>query len=233
MIGKFEFNNLLSSDFAIYISGSGTYNAPERDTESVSIPGKNGDLIIDNKRFKNITVKYPAFIREEFKDNTDGARAWLLRDGSYHRLEDSYHPGEFRMARFIGPLDFDTRALNKSGEFNIEFDCKPQRFLKYGELPIGVTENTTLYNPTSFNALPKVRVYGTKGTLIIGNVIMDIKDIDEYVDIDCEMQNAMKGTMNKNHTISNIFPELYPGKNGVKFEGDILKIEIIPRWWTI
>lgn len=233
MIGKFEFNNLISSDFGIYLSGSGTYNAPERDTESISIPGKNGDIIVDKHRFKNIKVKYPAFIREEFKSNTDAVRAWILKDANYHRLEDSYHPEEYRMARFIGPLDFVTRVLNESGECDIEFDCKPQRFLKDGELPIYITEDSKIYNPTLFDALPTIRVYGTEGTLIIGNIIMSIKEIDEYVDIDCETQNAMKGIENKNHTISNAFPTLYSGENGVKIEGNISKIEIIPRWWTI
>lgn len=233
MIGKFEYNNVLSSDFGIYLSGSGTYNAPERDTEAISIPGKDGDLIVDNHRFKNIKVKYPAFIREKFKEYTDEVRAWLLKDASYHRLEDSYHPEVYRMARFVGPMEFATRVLNISGEFDLEFDCKPQRFLKDGETPIYIEKPLTIYNPTQFEALPDIRVYGTGGTLFIGNVVMDLKEIDGYVDIDCELQNAMKGTVNKNHTISNEFPKLYAGENGVKFEGNILRIEIIPRWWTI
>lgn len=233
MIGKFEFNHILSSDFGIYISGSGTFNSPERDMESISIPGKNGDLIIDNKRFKNIRVTYPAFIKEKFKDYTDVVRAWLLSDGSYHRLEDNYHPEEFRMARFAGPLDFDTRVLNRSGECSIEFDCKPQRFLKEGEIPIKIVGDMTIFNPTAFIALPKIRVYGTEGTLIVGNICMQINDIDEYVDIDCETQNAMKETTNKNSHISNTFPQLNPGNNGIRFEGNITKLEIIPRWWTL
>jgi len=233
MIGKFEFNHILSSDFGIYISGSGTFNAPERDTESISILGKNGDLIIDNKRFKNIKVTYPAFIKDKFKNYTNAVRAWLLSDGSYHRLEDSYNPEEFRLARFAGPMDFETRVLNRSGECSIIFDCKPQRFLKEGELPIEITGNINLYNPTAFPALPNIRVYGTEGILVVGNVIMQINDIDEYVDIDCEAQNAMKETENKNSHVSNTFPRLYPGNNGIRFEGDISKLEIIPRWWTL
>ena len=57
------------ADFGVYISGNGTYNAPARDVKSVAIPGRNGELTLDNGRFKNVTVKYPAFIVEDFGRN--------------------------------------------------------------------------------------------------------------------------------------------------------------------
>ena len=58
----------------IYISGSGTFNAPEMDITTVEIPGRNGDLTISNNRFRNITVEYPAFIRKQFRHNAAAAK---------------------------------------------------------------------------------------------------------------------------------------------------------------
>lgn len=230
----FIYNNRPSLDFGIYISGSGTFNAPERDVSKTEIPGRNGDLLIDNKRFRNVELTYPAFIRHNFKSLTDEARMWLMKSAGYARLEDTYHPDQYRMARFSGPLDFDMRFLNRSGECSLTFDCKPQRFLIIGDHPIGIEREIKLYNPTPFDALPLIRVYGTGGNLMVGDLIVRIDSIDGYIDIDSDTQNAYKGSTNCNGDIyAPSFPVLKAGKTGIKGEGNITKIVIKPRWWTI
>ena len=188
-------------------------------------------MIIDNGRFKNIALTYPAFIRQNFKKNIDGARMWLLADSSYHKLEDTYHPEIFRMARFSSPTNFTTRFLNLSGECELVFDCKPQRFLKSGNVPIESTGKITLINPTIYEALPLIRVYGSSGTLMVGNNIIQLSKINEYMDIDSEIQNAYKGTINCNSDMIGDFPSLKAGETGISFEGNINRIQIIPRWW--
>lgn len=231
LMNEFIFNGQKSSDYGIYISGSGTFDFPERDIEKVSVEGRNGDLIIDNGRFKNISLTYPAFIRQNFKKNVDGARMWLLADSGYHKLEDTYHPEIFRMARFSSPTNFTTRFLNLSGECELVFDCKPQRFLKSGNVPIESTGKITLINPTIYEALPIIRVYGSSGTLMVGNNIIQLPKINEYMDIDSEIQNAYKGTVNCNSDMIGDFPSLKAGETGISFEGNIDRIQIVPRWW--
>lgn len=115
------------------VSGSGAFNAPERDVSVISIPGRNGDLIIDNGRYKNIKVEYPGFIAKNFQQNARGARSWLTSPLGYKRLEDDYNPDEFRLARFIDGLEFEMLGENEAGETTVTFDCLPQRFLKSGE----------------------------------------------------------------------------------------------------
>lgn len=160
------YNGKHSRDFGIYISGSGTFNSPERDAETISIPGKNGALEVSHNRFKNIAVEYPAFIVNKFKDSAAAARAWLLAASGYHRLEDTYHSEYFRLGRFTGPLDFDMKFLNRAGECKLQFDCKPQRFLKSGEEPITVANvrKTATGNPVSIkpnaNGIKSAKLYG-------------------------------------------------------------------------
>ena len=84
---KFTFNGKSSSDFSTYISGSGTYDAPKRDVSTVEIPGRNGSLTIDNGRYENIDLKYPAFIRSNFKANTD---AHFTFDRKFSRCLNNY-----------------------------------------------------------------------------------------------------------------------------------------------
>lgn len=235
MIQSFTFNGMNSREFGIYISGSASYNAPERSIEKIEIPGRNGSLTLDNHRFLNISVTYPAFIKDKFSFNSAGARMWLLQNAGYCKLEDSYNTDTYRVARFTGPIDFDMRFLNWGGETNLVFDCMPQRFYYNGDFPIEIGASTTLLNPSGFAALPLITVYGNApGTLTIGTTTVSILELTDYLTLDCESQNAYKGLQNENQSIAApAFPALEAGENAIGFSGGIEKIEIIPRWWTI
>lgn len=234
LINWFTFNGINSTDYGIYISGSGTFNAPEMDITTIEIPGRNGDLTISNNRFKNITVEYPAFIRKQFRNNSAAAKQWLLNQSGYCILTDTYHPEFFRKARFTGPMDFETRFLNYSAEFTISFNCMPQRWLVSGSYPMTFTAPFSLFNQY-YPALPLITVYGSgQGSLTVGGNIIQISNIDEYVTLDSDTQNAYKGTLNQNSTISlSTFPVIPQGETGISWSGGITQIQITPRWWTI
>lgn len=145
-LGKLYFDNVDLTEYGITISGEGTYNAPERDITRYEVPGRNGDIIIDNGRFKNITIKYPANIEQSFPSRSDDLRNFLLSHQGYYRLEDSYHPDEYRMAQYVGPMNFDdVGPLAIWAKSELVFDCMPQRFLKAGdtEIELNFTENPT------------------------------------------------------------------------------------------
>ena len=131
------FGGIDSADYNVWISGSDAFSAPERDVEYVSVPGRNGDLVIDNGKWNNIRITYPAFIPKGFESQIDNFRSEMMKLTGYHRLEDSYHPDEFRMASFsYGISPSRIGAFLRNGEFPLTFNCKPQRFLKSGETPI-------------------------------------------------------------------------------------------------
>lgn len=233
---RFWFNGKCSAAFGITANGTGTFDAPERDVESVSIAGVNGDLILDNGRFKNKTVPYPVFIHREFGKNAAAVRAWLMSAKGYCRLEDEYNPDTYRMAIFAGPIDFDMQFLNKIGETTLFFNAKPQRFLKSGDQVLSITAATTLRNPTAFPAKPMITVHGnTAGTLTVGERTVEIKSIpDGSLVLDCEIMDAYWEGNNRNSCIyAPEFPELVPGNNAISWTGGITAVEIIPRWWTL
>ena len=134
----FTFDGIDSRDYGVYISGDAVFDSPERDVEMIEIPGRNGSFALDKGRFGNITVSYPAGIFGEdeasFREGIRALRNALASRKGYCRLEDDYNPNEYRMAVYKKGLEVDP-ALLKAGEFTIEFDCQPQRFLKSGENP--------------------------------------------------------------------------------------------------
>lgn len=229
------YNGESSKDFGLYISGSGAFNAPERDVELLEIPGRNGSLTIDNGRYKNVTQSYSAFICRDFPERAEAVRAWLLAEPGYHRLEDTYDPEHFRRARFSGAIEFTVRALCAGAETELLFDCSPQRFLKRGEQTLCIYETSRIHNPTRFPALPLLTVRGSgAGNVTVGDHTIKISSIDSYVTIDCELQDAYKDGVNKNSTITATeFPNLPSGNTTISFTGGVTGVDIIPRWWTL
>ena len=221
-----------SMDFGLYVGLNQNDNAPQRSTEDIVVPGRNGTLTIDNGRYENIDVSYICFIRYRFEDTIPAARNFFLANSGYRRLEDSAHPEEYRMAKYKSGLEVTPSQMRKQGYFTLTFNCMPQRFLKSGEIPLVFTGNGTIFNETMQVAKPLIRVWGN-GSLGIGENTITLAGItDPYTDIDCESMDAYAAGENRNSNISGAFPVLEPGPNGVSLSG-VTKVEITPRWWIL
>lgn len=227
----FIYNGHSSAEFGVWISGGGTYDAPARDVTTEAIPGRNGVVTFDNGRFENIQLTYPAFISRRFQPRIDGFRAFMTAQRGYHRLEDTYHPDEYRLAMFKSGLDVTTTARNLAGSFNVVFDCKPQRFLKSGEQLVSLSSGAVLYNPTHFDALPLIVCSGN-GLITLNGTTIAISGNDGQIYIDCDLQDAYLGDTNKNGMITPEFPMLSPGENLLQYTG-VTGVQIAPRWWTM
>ena len=179
-VNSITFGGVNSADFGIYISGEGVFNAPDRDVEMVSIPGRNGSFALDKGRFENITVTYSAFNHEAdlatFSANLDAFRNALCAQSGYQRLTDTFHPDEYRMAAFIGGLEIKPIEYNTAAKFDIVFDCKPQRFLTSGETKRSVSSGSSITNPTLFPASPLIECKG-QGTIYIGGVPIVVRSV--------------------------------------------------------
>lgn len=138
------FGGINSADYGIYITGEAVYNAPERAVEMVNVPGRNGAIVIDQGHWDNIRVTYPAGTfgkdQAEFREAVSAFRNAVLSQLGYQRLTDTYHPDEYRMAVYISGLEVDPTHYGSAGEFKLQFDCKPQRWLTEGEQEITVGE---------------------------------------------------------------------------------------------
>ena len=139
------------------------------------------------------------------------------------------------MIAYIQNVPSVSNWVGDNALFTVQFDRKPQKFLKSGERVITFTANGQIRNETLFDAKPLVRVYGT-GTVSIGEKSIQVVQSNTYVDIDCEIQNAYKEGTNCNGDIrllSGDFFSLVHGNNGVTISSGISKVEITPRWWTL
>lgn len=171
IFNSLTYGGIDSADYGIYISGEAVYNAPERAVELVSVPGRNGAIAIDQGYWENIEVTYPAGVfgsdKTDFATAISSFRNAILSQKGYQRLTDTYHPDEYREGLYISGLEVDPVRMTTAGEFELIFNCKPQRFLTSGETEQTITSGSTLTNPTQYDASPLIKAEGY-GTLTVG-----------------------------------------------------------------
>ena len=213
------------------------FSAPVPVCESISVAGRNGNLTISTGAFENRTGKAVCYaLNADIANAIADINNFLVFPHGYRRLETSNDADHFWMARVVNGARIENRA-RMLNPFEIEFDCKPQRFLKDGEYKLTyISPSGKIFpNPTAFNAKPLLIVNGVgAGSVAINGVVIEIEDIKGSVCIDFESGNAYWGAENRNKYIfAERFPELPPGSCGYAFDGGVESISIIPRWWTL
>lgn len=206
---------------------------PRRKHEKVSVPGRNGDILIQQDAFENVTQRYEIYISAEqtrLTPVTHKIAEWLCVKG-YKRLEDSYFRDTFRLAAFQGGLEI-ANILNRFGRATIEFDCKPQRFFKLGDYFADMENGQTLRNPSLYTAKPILITSGSgAATITINDKTLELSDCDNMT-IDCELMQIYRDGISMNSTISGEFFELQ-GESVISWVGGITGVKLKPRWWTI
>lgn len=168
-----EFGGVSSDAYDVVIEGPGEYTAPNRAYESISVPGRNGALILDKGYYENIDAKFNAVIQAEtqleFERKVRDFKNAIVSQKGYQRLTEAYHPESYRMAVYKSGFDDEPKFIGKAAIFTLVFECKPQRYLMSGETPMEITSGENILNPTLFDASPLLEVKGN------GNV-----NIDDY-----------------------------------------------------
>lgn len=225
------FNGQSLADFQTFWDGSQLFVTPEKDVTFFEVPGRNGELTISNNRFKAKEISVNCFIRENFTDNFASLVDFLYSQDGYQRLENSKEPDVYQMASFVNAIEPTTGAFLHYGSFTLVFKVYPQKWLKQGEIAISVS-STTLINPTHQIALPLIEVTGT-GSITINDSVLTLSTNTSTTFIDCEIQDAYEGTINRNGdlTITNGFPVLVDS-NEITVDG-FTTCNIYPRWWRL
>lgn len=228
------FDDQSSADFGVYVEYFPSLVVPAQKYEKVSVPGKNGDLIFPQEAYENVEREYEIYISAKERKLHNVARAvsqWLIKPG-YKRLEDTYEPDVFRMAHCAGGIEIEN-YFNEFGKATIVFDCMPQKWLKSGEKSVQITNGATLTNPTEFPSKPLVKVTGSgNGTLTFNGTTVSLTGISGYLMIDSENMNCYKETANCNNQMSGKFPML-SGTTEISWSGNITRVDITPRWYSI
>lgn len=143
IIKDLTFNGRTVSSFKLQVGDSSEWwTTPERDIEHISVPGRSGDLLIDNGRFNNMELTF-----EINKVKSGGSfmelANFLASEPGYHKLTISDDTSHYRLASFESMMQPTFGQMRRTGRASISFNCQPQRFVTEDEagLPFGISED--------------------------------------------------------------------------------------------
>ena len=244
-MGVIYLNGKSSRDFGIIVEKYPSINRGARRGEAYQIAGKNGTYYHEGETVDNYVESYNIAIREKNRGPAGRCAdiaAWLMNPlWGFARLEDSFEPDYYKLARFAGPLNIE-QIMGRYGRCTLEFECQPERWLKAGEIPVSAASTSiTLHNPTVYKAKPLITITRTGDTTVkIGNdsyMLIAYTSGTPTVTIDCDKGTIKSGSTNLYpattfyHTY-NDFPALDEGDTTITAT-NATQITVTPRWYVL
>lgn len=251
-----SFNGKSSADYDIIVSKNPSPVRAKRKFEKVTVPGRNGDVYFMEDAWENYTQQYTLFVGDGSENSVPTAVAkvaeWLDDDyqpvtiddyinltiNGYKRLIDSYEEDVIRLATFTNGYEPEN-IRGWFGKLRIGFNCRPERFTTDAFTVITkTTSGGYITNPTGQRAKPCIKVYGSgSGSITVNGYQVNIAQLNQYLHIDSELQDAYRGLNDPNQniyvTLVSDFPVLDVGNNYITWNGGITQVDIYPRWWNL
>ena len=249
MINQFIYDGIRSyEDMGLIITETPPILFPERDLSFDELPARDGSLINDAARWKNVSPEYKVAITDD-KMTFDRACSelgnWLGSQSAYKVLTDTYDPEYYRLAVPTGAISI-TQKAKALGLVTIRFSAKPFRYsLLEGEKKYTLEGSDTMqiYNPEKIASRPLIR-FETERTGQIRSVGIKIngdwfgaslgQDDDATIINSDEMTVYSEQAGTKKNALSTYtgdeWPILVPGWNTIKATDTYQTVTIIPKW---
>lgn len=233
------FNNQFLTDKGCIITEPPERPFPKRRFEKITVPGRNGDLILDDECYENIQIKYKAATipdlheRKDIDEVLNDLRAWLLTSVSYQKLYDTELPDGFYWA-FCSDISNAVKTFENMYEFSITFDCKPFFYLDSGQTEqIFTATSISLYNPGNYKSYPKIKIIGTGSVRCnINGSNFTVSDVSPNVIVDSEKMLVYSSSLvDKSDLLSGGYPSLAVGTNNIVFIGEGFQSAVITTRW--
>ena len=256
MLNHFTFGGIDSRDYGIFILSSNSYDSPKRKTTAYSIPGRDGDIIVDEGYYSNVDITYKVRISINKllanSPNTNIAYALdSIKDcfysiiGEYAELRDSYNPTYYRLGCFSGGFEFLSYKRTKDFiDTDITFSCKPYRYREDGKEVIEMTNSSIdIFNPEKYSSLPIIHI--TKGTgdsaqlTLNGNSYYFNFSGLNIPSVDIDSENQIVYHLGTNYyskytpAMARNFPVLVSGTTTIQKSDTTGRVLITPRWRRI
>lgn len=222
MIPFFIFNNTNSKDMGIIVNKLPPISKAERNYEEIEIPGRNGTLYIDKESYKSFSYSITCTLMP----NSDirNIAKWLNGSG---KLTISIETDKYYDVIIKNQIDFE-QVYRVCNEFVVNFEVQPiAHSIKEKEINISNQTAITITEST-YDIYPYIKVAGSGNiTLMINNKSVILKNIIDYIELDCGLEEAYKNSLNCNNLIEcEDFPKLSSGENNISWIGNVSNIQI-------
>jgi len=234
----FTYKNIHASEMYLCLTNEQQFNSTTRDREFVKIPGRDGDLIIDNGRFNSNNLKFPCIIKPPLTSSNinienlvSKINKWLTDDKGFQNLLIDSDP-EFVYKATIENAITTNRIISHLGKAVITFRVHPIKYLINSLDERIIPSGTTIFNTFSVDAKPKITIQGSGNMNIsIGGRQLILNNIPGGCIIDSETQTLtnLNGTVTLFHLMRSAFPILTSGDNLITFSNNITRFSIETR----
>lgn len=120
----FKFNGISSETYGLKIKTSNHLSRPAKKIESISVPGRTGNLIIDDGSKENLQIELACYVdsraNKNLKKTMKDIGSWLQDPIGYQLLE--FSDGETFKAVCTNQIDVN-EIIRYFGEVTIRFDA--------------------------------------------------------------------------------------------------------------
>lgn len=232
---QFKFNGHKSSEFNMYIDSDYELASTTPDYQAVEIPGRDGDLLIPNNRFKSFIQEFPITYIGAYNDSIqkiEKAKQLMLQDTNWHDMSFSFDPDYIYRASFLGEF-----RVKKSATYltqTLSFNMMPYKYDNSGQAYQTVTNGQKLNNTGTIPAKPIIKITGSGDcTVQIGNKSVTLKGVDGGIimDSDSQLCTSLDGKRTQFDKMYGDFIQIPTGNQTITITGNnITKTEILPRW---
>lgn len=214
----FIFNEINSKDKGIILKKTPSIPKAKRRVEQIVINGRNGVLHKDEETYEPIIYQLEATVLNE--DYIKEIKSWLNGEGI---ISFSNYPGVYWNCWIINQIDF-TKVAYETHEFPIELELSPFSFDSIEEIK-ELSEATTIEIKNTELIKPYIQVFGTGDiNLTINNKTQQLISVEDYLEIDSELEECFHGNISKNSQIYGEYLYLHEGNNSISWVGEVEKI---------
>ena len=221
-------NNQKTKNLGFALVGRPDVPSADKKYETIEVEGRDGALtkFIGYQDLK-FTLKFNILFQSDIKQKLREIKG-LLSVAKTLAFDDS--PNFFYKIKRAQISDTET-VIKSSGVFSVEFYAEPFEFESSSVLEYENPSNLLIRNNTTYFSQPVLKIFGQGNIkLFVNDELVEVKNINEGITIDSEMQEAYYNDNNMNHQMLGSFPVFEIGENKIRTEGNIDKIEILPNW---
>lgn len=233
-MGSFTFNGVSSTTHGLRVTSDYVINSTGNDVETVSVPGRDGDLLISKNRLKSVTIELPCTVLSSRKltDAESDISNWLNVDG-YKDLTLSWDPDFIYRSAFIETFEIAS-LMRQFGKVKLNFLTYPIKFYKQGRTTQTLSNGATVNGLGNVNAKPIITLVGSGDcTLTINGRKTKLRAVQNTITLDMQARQVFSGNLPAWDKVVRApqyqMPYLDYGRNLISWDGDFT-VSMIPNW---
>jgi len=232
----FTYKGIRSDAMHLQIENNLRFTAPRRNVDLISVPGRDGELLLDQGRFEPVNQQIPCRMVLPTGQNVEQAASqlhnWLSTDVGYHNFTWSGDP-DFVYKAMVNEGFNTQRVMEKYGRTVLKFRFHPIKYLASSLIERPVANNSVINNPYAVEAKPRLRIVGGGREIRINVggqevVLTDIPETGCIIDTETQMITNAAGTAPLFRNMRSAFPVLRSGDNRITFPSNV-QVHVISR----